>query len=247
MNIDREFLMDYQAACKMLPHVKPRTVTNILIGLLESITSKIDFLNYTDDMPEPTIKYCGMTLSARDIYNIRDTPDYGRIKIMPQGAKTLIALYQAGGLFSESDRKAKVEQVNEALISYSKSEEELIRKTTAKKDAVIKARNEYKELMKNPENISVRDFTYSLLNDVFWANLGKCSGVQHLTIGGVSVVKSVQPYRSNSGKSRDFEVSFEFTDESGERKTITKNSVFAGNRLNDPERNHGLPNSRAYQ
>ncbi len=30
MKIERNLLLDYQAACKMLPNVKPRTVTNIL-------------------------------------------------------------------------------------------------------------------------------------------------------------------------------------------------------------------------
>ncbi len=247
MKIERNLLLDYQAACKMLPNVKPRTVTNILNSLLDSIMSQVDFRTVTADTPEPTIEYCGITLSSSDIYSIRDVPEFGRIKTTPQGAKTLIALYQAGGLFSERDKKAKVEPVHDELIAYAESEAALIDKTLAIKEAERKAKEEREERINNPQGLSVKDFTYSLLNDIFFTHLGKCTGQQEMNIGGIPVTKTVLAHRSNSGKSHDFEVIFEFTDESGESQRISKNSMYAGNRRNDAERNHGLPNSRRYQ
>ena len=247
MKIERSMLLDYQAACKMLPNVKPRTVTNILNSLLDSIMSQVDILNMTSDTPEPSIEYCGITLSSSDIHNIRSVADFGRIKTTPQGAKTLIALYQAGGLFSERDKKAKVEPVHDELIVYADSEAALIDKTLAIKEAERKAKEEREERINNPETLSVKDFTYSLLNDIFFVHLGKCTGQQEMNIGGIPVTKTVLPHRSNSGKSRDFEVTFYFTDECGERQTISKSSQYTGNRRNDADRNHGLPNSRRYQ
>lgn len=74
MKIERNLLLDYQAACKMLPNVKPRTVTTILNSLLDSIMSQVDILNMTFDTPEPSIEYCGITLSSSDIHSIRDVP-----------------------------------------------------------------------------------------------------------------------------------------------------------------------------
>jgi hypothetical protein len=247
MKIARNLLLDYQAACKMLPNVKPRTVTNILNSLLDSIMNQIDFRNMTADTPKPTIEYCGIMLSSSDIHNIRDATDFGRIKITPQGAKTLIALYRAGGLFSDRDKKAKVEPVHDELIAYADSEAALMDKTLAKNEVERKAEEVRIERINNPRGVSVKDFTYSLLNDIFFAHVGKCTGQQKMNIGGIPVTKTVLAHHSNSGKSRDFEVIFEFTDESGELKTISKSSMYAENRRNDASRNHGLPNSRRYQ
>ena len=247
MKIERNLLLDYQAACKMLPNVKPRVVSSILNSLLDSIMGQVDILNMTADTPEPTIEYCGITLSSSDIHSIRDTPDFGRIKTTPQGARILISLYQAGGLFSERDKKAKVEAVHDELIAYSESEAALIDETLAIKEAERKVKEEREERIKNPQNLSVTDFTYSLLNDIFFAHLGKCTGQQEMNIGGIPVTKTVLPHRSNSGKSHDFEVVFTFTDENGESQRIIKNSMYAGNRRNDADRNHGLPNSRGYR
>lgn len=144
-------------------------------------------------------------------------------------------------------KKAKVEAVHDELIAYSESEAALIDKTLAIKEAQRKAKEEREERINNPQNLSVTDFTYSLLNDIFFAHLGKCTGQQEMNIGGIPVTKTVLPYRSNSGKSQDFEVVFEFTDENGESQQISKSSMYAGNRRNDADRNHGLPNSRGYR
>lgn len=140
-----------------------------------------------------------------------------------------------------------LEPVHDELIVYADSEAALIDKTLAIKEAERKAKEEREERINNPETLSVKDFTYSLLNDIFFVHLGKCTGQQEMNIGGIPVTKTVLPHRSNSGKSRDFEVTFYFTDECGERQTISKSSQYAGNRRNDADRNHGLPNSRRYQ
>lgn len=247
LKIDRELMLDYQAACKMLPNVKPRTVTRILNNLLDAILIQVDVRNMTTDIPEPTIEHCGISLSSSDLHEIRNVPDFGRIKTSPVGAKTLVRLYQAGGLFSGSDKNAKVEAVDDELIAYAESEAALINKTLAKEEAERKAKQDWAERINSPENVSIKDFTYSLLNDIFFAHLGKCDEVQEMTIGGISVTKTVLGHRSNSGKSYDFEVTFEFTDEGGTRQTISKSSQYAENRRNDERRNYGLPNSRRYQ
>lgn len=84
-----------------------------------------------------------------------------------------------------------------------------------------------------------REFTYTLLNNIFWKHRGKGEG--SLTIGAAVVHKELAVYHSNSGKKHDFSVTYWYVTPEGERVEFSKESRFSSNRRSDPERNWGLP------
>ncbi len=79
-------------------------------------------------------------------------------------------------------------------------------------------------------------FSYDLLEAAFWEHHGPGDGT--LLIGGIEVTKTVTPYRSNSGKSTSYKVTFTF-EIGGEARSMMKASRFEGNRRNDPNRSWG--------
>ncbi len=77
------------------------------------------------------------------------------------------------------------------------------------------------------------------LDDLFWKHHGKGPG--SLTVGGIKVTKSIDRYSSNSGKSKDWRVTFTWTNSDGMAVSRVKESRYEDNRRNDAERNWGLP------
>ena len=90
------------------------------------------------------------------------------------------------------------------------------------------------------DEIGVDDFSYELLNDVFIEQCGYFVGTQNLILDSLEVFKNVCPYKSNSGKSIDYEVKFYWINKDGNQHVITKKSRYSNNRRNDELRNWGL-------
>ena len=66
-------------------------------------------------------------------------------------------------------------------------------------------------------------------------------GSQEVIINGIHISKVVVPYKSNSGKSRDFSIKICWTGFDGKQVTLdVKESRYDLNRRNDSERNWGL-------
>lgn len=82
------------------------------------------------------------------------------------------------------------------------------------------------------------EFSFETLNNYFWEkNLRKsCETV----IDGILVAKTLIPFRSNSGKSMDFSVTFSWVGSDGVHRNAKKKSRFEESRRNDSERNWGL-------
>jgi hypothetical protein len=159
----------------------------------------------------------------------------------PGDLQYLLRLYRAGKLpFRKRPRSFEVPAAFEAyamtpraaLVEKSK---ELATANAAEAAAAAEAR---RQKLKNLEALQEVEFTYPLLNDVFWHHQVK-EGT--LVLGGIAVSKSLQLYRSNTGKSKDWQVTFEWLGKDGQRHVLQKDSRFADNRRNDAERNWGLP------
>jgi hypothetical protein len=90
----------------------------------------------------------------------------------------------------------------------------------------------------NPETIVEAEFTWSLLNAVFFRH-GK--DTREMVVGGRPVSKHLHPFRSNSGKSTDFNVTFTWKSTDGTARQLEKQSLYESNRRNDEDRNWGLP------
>jgi hypothetical protein len=149
--------------------------------------------------------------------------------VSPAGARLLVRLYDAGALGT------KPGPVAEDLRIYCDSEAVLRERALQR----AKDRQAYEASLAYPERFTEEQFTFSLLNDLFWHH--KRQGHSTLNVGGCEVTKSVLRFSSNSGRSGDFEVTFTWRSVDGTRKQLTRPSAYRGNRRNDPERNFGLP------
>lgn len=156
--------------------------------------------------------------------------------VSPHGAATLIRLYKAGVL---PMKWVKPREVPADAIAYAGSHAALEQKAARRRELELAEAAAYQAKLANLPGIAENEFSYRLLDDIFWHHIGKGEGT--LTIGGLNVDKSLIEYSSNSSKSRDFEVTFSWTSPAQGRQTISKESRFAGNRRNDEARNWGLP------
>lgn len=156
------------------------------------------------------------------------------IKTSPQGAKVLMKLYSNGDLVMHKGKSiTEAPKLQEYIDKeeYFKEEADQLRREDERR----------KYLIGNPAKIKETDFSYSLLDDVFFREFGAFQGHKTMILDGIEVNKSVFVYQSNSGKTRDSEVIISWTDSKGEGHKVCKPSLYSENRRNDPDRNWGLP------
>lgn len=176
--------------------------------------------------------------------NLFPSRDTGVTCLTPAGATRLLVAYREGAIPLAAS--AKPGEPDPAALAYACSYADLLRRSQEKAEqlrAEQAGRNaeraEIATLIKDPEAVPESRFTYALLDAIFWEHHGAGSGT--LPIGGVLVSKSVTPYASNSGSTRDHAVVFEWTGSDGTTHTLEKPSRFSANRRNDAERHWGLP------
>jgi len=216
-DLDPNDFKSFRDVCKGLPGVKPRLLQNRL--------------------REALVRGEGLTLGAeqvthgelRELFVTAYRGLYEVYVVSPKGARILVRLYRAGVL------ETPPKEVSTELLKYLDSEDALRAKAQARRDR----ERAYREKVENPESITESEFTFSLLNEVFWKQGLK--GDSSMVLDGITVTKSVTPYLSNSGKSRDFRVAFSWVGRDGKRHCAEKPSIYEGNRRNDEERNFGLP------
>ncbi len=194
------------------------------------------------------IEDAGVTFTTEEAAHLRYQPHpMSRLLCSPYAVGLLIAMYQAGLLFGKTQKNRDVGEVANWLYTYGEQATQLYAKSLSLSIEEQKKAEAYDAQLAHPESIPVSAFNYRLLNDVFVANLGLGGGTKVMVIGGVEVSKTVRVRTSNSGKSRDSEVTFTYVDSDGETVVLEKESIYSGNRRNDANRNHGLPGSRGYK
>lgn len=231
-----DVLKKLSEAIALFPNVKPRKGYQRLKGVfdrlidkqLESPTTLASEIEMEVESEPLTLAYVEDHLFRMNEY---DTPH-----VTPEGAQTLIRLYEAG--FFEMQSGRSIDEPS-ALKEYSQSRT-VLEEEAARLAAERRSKREDREAaLANPAQLNEDDFTWSLLNAVFYEHLG--SGPGAMDIGGIRVRKDVIRYSSNSGKSRDYEVTFTWHGKEGNIRELKKPSRYRNNRRNDPERNWGLP------
>ena len=124
-------------------------------------------------------------------------------------------------------------EVTPELVEYCESEPSLMERAKER----LAQRAAYEAKVSNPETIVEAEFTWSLLNAVFFRH-GK--DTREMAVGGRTVSKHLHPFRSNSGKSTDFNVTFTWKSTDGTSRQLEKQSLYESNRRNDEDRNWGL-------
>jgi hypothetical protein len=158
----------------------------------------------------------------------------------PEDVAYLLELFRAGHLPFRKEKGAMTPEIEAyaatPIEALARRTVELREKEAAEQAAAKAARTTY---LSNLAAIPESAFTYTLLNDIFFHHHPK-GGEAVLEIGGVKVRKSLVPFRSNSGRLRDWDVRYSWEGMGGKPHEIRKESRFAENRRNDPARNWGL-------
>jgi len=238
---DEDYLMKLEYALKCLPNIKPRKARALLKEWQEVVFSQMTDDIFSGREEKDIYEYdvgSNIVVTSNDFDHLLYDDGYSAIKITPEGAEILINAYQ-NGLFELQARKC-IEAVSDEIFEYSKSKELILEKQ--KIDATQRAEElkKYQFTIQNPHLVDHKSFTYKLLNDIFIKKFGLKGGSYSMEVGGILVTKSVNMYTSNSGKSRDSEVTFSWENSQGEIEKLKKQSLYSDNRRSDPERNWGL-------
>lgn len=231
-------LMKLSEVLSYLPNVQPRKAM-AEIKALQSDWIGEQFTKYMGkdrEWDEFSCTFGGTELNRAMYTEICCDDTFSPAQTSPVGASMLIELYQAGALPSKGPVLAPMEP----LLAYAAhaltiSDIKAVRRQEQEEiDSKLLAK------LNDPASIPVSDFTYELLNRLFFFHHLKGVGDFNLDVGGISVTKTVLPYKSNSGKSVSYGVTFSWQSPDGVNKNLRSEAAFAGNRRNDPERNWGL-------
>lgn len=225
--IEPELLMERSDILKRL-HIRPRVFAEVVTR------TYVNGMSGMGELPE-TLELFGATVAADSVGQLMNK------RLTPSAVAVLIGLYRYGKV--PMSVKAPIE-VPQDIVTFSQAdEEELLRKsvelrTRADQDRQKRAEERNARFSKLGA-ISEADFTYSLLNDLFFFHLGGGGG--SLRVGGILVTKHLSRYASNSRKTHDWDVAFTWVGRDGQPKEIRQESQFKNNRSNDEKRNWGLP------
>jgi len=160
--------------------------------------------------------------------------------LTPTQVALLISLHEAGA----TPRKTKkITPVPQELRDYATIDEADLHKESDLRRSKFRLEAERQkkatiDRLARPEAIPEGDFSFSLLNDLFFYHQGEGSG--QMVIGGIEVTKSLTNHPSNSGRP-GWTVRFSWSGADGERRELVSESPYIGNRRNDSKRNWGLP------
>lgn len=203
------------------------------------IDNALEISYILDSMEESDIGYrVGETNLSQEEYealHIEVQSFYGTtIRISPKGAKVLMKLYRNGDLVMHKGK---------GIVESTELQVYIDKESAFKKEADrIRREDERKKyFIENPDKIKEADFSYSLLDSVFYSKFGAFHGCKTMILDNIEVEKSVCVYQSNSGKTHDSEVTFSWMDSKGGLQRLCKPSLYSENRRNDANRNWGLP------
>lgn len=224
LKINADDFLLFSKVARGLPGIKPMVTRGLLKeAALQMVHDAVDHLDLS-----------GSSVTQDELNELfHETARTGYVTevVSPAGARLLIRLYLAGALPMKA-KQAPTAPTSE-LQAYCDSELEL----EAKQEARRARHLAYEEKLSNPQCISEAEFTWPLLNAVFWRH-GK--ELREMVIGGITVHKLVQRFASNSRKDHDFKISFSWNSANGRPHEIKGFSKYEGNRANDEKRNWGL-------
>jgi len=166
--LDPADFLSFTAICKGLPHVKPRVNKDwIQNEYFNAITAESE-----------TVDLAGNPVTCAELTELFCNTDRGEV-VSPAGARLLIRLYKANVF--ELNGKRLPGEVSSELVCYSESEATLREKSLQRQAE----RLAYNDRLTCLATFNEGEFTYRLLDDIFWADQGKGKG--SLVIGGVLV------------------------------------------------------------
>jgi hypothetical protein len=233
-------LLTLADALKLLPHIRPRLARKTLDDFRAALADQLSPSSLggedreAEDCRVEAAPGLMVTWAEMNAINHGSTPPL----VTPEGAAFLIRLYETG-VFELKPKRERLADPTE-LRAYAASRPALEALAAVRRDAEAVAAAERQAWIANPAQIPVAAFTYRLLSDVFFHHGVATLGVTQMEVGGITVTREATPHASNSGRSRDWHVSFTYRDTDDVDIVLEKESRYASNRRNDPGRNWGL-------
>ena len=225
----KRFYRTFRQVATGLPHLRPRLARTLLQDAYhEALLAEQD----TASLGAVTVP----TEALAELFHATDRTGYPTDVISPAGARLLVKLYRDGQLPTRDGRRG---EVSAELAAYCDSEAELEARAQAEAAREVAERQAREARLADPAGIPESEFTWSLLNDLFFHHRGPGPGV--LEVGGIEVRKEIASSLSNSGKSRDYAVAFSWRGADGTPRTLERAGLYDANRRNDPARHWGLP------
>ena len=253
MAIDFDLLPTLSEALGLLPNVKPRNAYRLVMEVREDLLMQklprrlrgrgkprarcfvtVHAGNFVVGQREPGVQIGLGDLEGALASRLQGDPE----RVTPEGAALLVRMYQEGAF--ELRQKSDRIETPIALKEFASSRADLEAATERRRNQPQEAHSAEEALVSNPSQVSEDQFTWILLNSIFVRRHGYGHGHREMEIGGIRVTKSVTAYSSNTGKSRDFEVTFSWTGTGGEKHFRSRESHYKENRRNDAGRNWGL-------
>ena len=91
-----------------------------------------------------------------------------------------------------------------------------------------------------PNGVIEEEFTEARLEAVFTSHFGAAPGRRRMMIGGISVTRRVTRNLSNTGRLKNWDVSFHWIGNDGKQHEAPDPSTRVLSRNNDPDRNWGM-------
>lgn len=228
-------------ALGQLPFVQPRKAMSLLKQIQEDSTD-FDMVNGEIEIVENDYVFDDYTITAKEAKELRIEGGLGAFPVLlisPLGADILVKMYLSNELPILKGKKVGL--VGDVLSKYIHALPALLEEQSANETLANEAREKRNNIVSNPSLLLQDDFSFSILNEIFWrhCNPNDKSPQPNMLIGGVNVHRTIARYQSNSGKTADYDVTFNWID-AGQQKALSKSSKFTTNRRNDPDRNWGL-------
>lgn len=175
---DTRSFLTFTQVCKGLPGIKPRLAHAFLRA------TYFDLL--TADEGGQAVQVGTRSVTAAELKECFLEKDsfYGGEVVSPRGARLLVELYEAGAF--ELQKGQSPGPCSAELQAYC------LKSLEPELTAQAEPSTLHQERLSRPDLIGEADFSYVLLNDLFWKHLGKGEGT--LQVGPVQVSKHLQRY-----------------------------------------------------
>lgn len=211
---DDFWLLSLTRFCSGLPSVKPLSTQRKLDAAYFSAMKAGNDVAVVDAVAVPVVE-----LAQLHCVNV-----FGARAISPKGAALLIRLYRQGLLDTGGAQPAEP-TANAQRYAASHDTWLAFRKAKGFKfqRERMRANAEYKDRLRDLESWDDSEFTYKVLNDIFWENLKVADGV--LQVGGLTVRRGPLRFTDASGNYTLYKHAFSWSDHQGVQRVLVAPSA----------------------
>lgn len=213
----RDELLPIRDFLKQLPGLTSTASNDLLNALFDAIAEGRETLPF-GAFTVPTATVNGWFLANSK----------GQQCVDPNSARPLLELCRAGALPMTDGPPGEVPR---DLLEYAEGRGRLLDEARSAGEATDTQATDWRRKVANHACVAEAEFSYSLLNKIFFNHHGPAGG--SIEIGGIQVYKFVLSRRSSSGNRFEADVIFRWQSADGTIKELQKESLHAGSVSSD--------------